>query len=64
MANNDLYGGMLYPNSSFVIDKTYSSFTEANANANSDEVLVGRYVLIAYTSNRVLEQWERVLAES
>lgn len=61
--SNSIYGGILYPNSSFHIDKVYSSFKEANDNAATDNVLLGRYVLIAYTE-RALEQWERVFAES
>ena len=47
--NNSIYGGILYPNSSFHIDKIYSNFKEANDNAANDNVLLGRYVLIAYT---------------
>ena len=61
--DNLIYGGILYPNSSFHIDKVYNSFAEANESAENDGVLVGRYVLIAYTE-RALEQWERVFAES
>jgi hypothetical protein len=47
MANN-LYGGISYPNSSFVFDKIYSSYAEADSHKQDDGVLVGRYILVAY----------------
>lgn len=61
MAQN-IYGGISYPNSSFVFDRIYNSFTQANEKADEDNVLVGRFILIAYTE-RPLMQWERNLAQ-
>lgn len=49
MANN-LYGGIAYPQSSFVFDKICSSYTEAKSKVSTDGVLIGRYILIAYSS--------------
>lgn len=57
MANN-LYGGIIYPNTSFVFDKIYPNKTEMEANANTDGVLIGRYVLVAY-SKEAFNQDER-----
>lgn len=57
-----MYGGIVYPDNSFVFDKIYNSFTQANEKANTDNVLVGRFILIAYTE-RPLMQWERNLAQ-
>ena len=48
MAEN-LYGGISYPNSSFIFDAVYSSYSEAKEKANNDGILIGRYVLIAYS---------------
>ena len=48
MAEN-LYGGISYPNSSFIFDAVYSSYSDAMENANKDGILIGRYVLIAYS---------------
>lgn len=59
---DNLYGGISYPNTSFVFDKIYNNFTQANEKANTDNVLVGRFILIAYTE-RPLMQWERNLAQ-
>jgi len=49
MANN-LYGGIIYPNTSFIFDKIYPNKTTMEENANTDGVLIGRYVLVAYSS--------------
>jgi hypothetical protein len=51
--NNNLYGGITYPNSSFIFDAFYSNYTNALAGAANDGVLIGRYVLVKY-SNAVL----------
>lgn len=59
---NGVYGGIMYPHSSFVFDKIYNNFKEANDNVDTDNVLVGRFILIAYTE-RPLMQWERNLAQ-
>ena len=48
MAEN-LYGGISYPNSSFIFDAVYSSYSDAMEKANKDGILIGRYVLIAYS---------------
>lgn len=61
--NNNLYGGILYPNTAFHFDKIYTSFKDANLSANTDGVLLGRYVLIAYT-DKPLDQSQRVIAQS
>ena len=45
---NSLYGGIEYPNSSFVFDKVYANYTEALEQVTTDSVLLGRYVLIKY----------------
>lgn len=45
---NGVYGGIMYPHSSFVFDKIYNNFKEANDNVDTDTVLVGRYILVAY----------------
>ena len=47
--NENLYGGISYPNSSFIFDAVYSSYSDAMENANKDGILIGRYVLIAYS---------------
>lgn len=52
MAEN-LYGGISYPNTSFIFDKVYPSYNEAQAaliktGEDKDQVLIGRYVLVAY----------------
>jgi hypothetical protein len=47
--SDNIYGGILYPNSSFIIDKIYSNYADAYYNAATDSILIGRYVLIAYT---------------
>lgn len=46
--SNSVYGGLNYPNSSFIFDKFYENYDEAVTNVNNDGVLVGRYVLIVY----------------
>lgn len=48
MAEN-LYGGISYPNTSFIFDAVYSSYSDAMEKANKDGILIGRYVLIAYS---------------
>ena len=52
MAEN-LYGGISYPNSSFIFDAVYSSYSEAMKKANEDGILIGRYVLIAYSNTPI-----------
>ena len=47
MAEN-LYGGISYPNTSFIFDKIYNNYTEAINNVSNDGILIGRYILIAY----------------
>lgn len=48
MAQN-IYGGISYPNTSFVFDKIYNSYADAIAGCKAgDSVLVSRYVLIQY----------------
>ena len=48
MAEN-IYGGISYPNTSFVFDKIYNSYADAVAGCKAgDSVLVSRYVLIQY----------------
>lgn len=48
MAQN-IYGGISYPNTSFVFDRTYPSYADAVAGCEEgDSVLVGRYILIQY----------------
>jgi hypothetical protein len=60
---NNFYGGIIYPNNSFVFDKIYNSFKEANDNVNTDAVLVGRYILVAYC-NTAFTKDERTRIES
>jgi hypothetical protein len=51
MSTNLLYGSDNYaPNTPFFFDKIYENFATAYALANSDGVMVGRYILIAYSS--------------
>lgn len=45
---NGVYGGIMYPHSSFVFDKVYDNYTAMMNGKVSDGVLVGRYVLISY----------------
>ena len=48
MAQN-IYGGISYPNTSFVFDKIYNSYADAVAGCKEgDSVLVSRYILIQY----------------
>ena len=48
MAEN-IYGGISYPNTSFVFDRTYDSYADAVAGCEAgDSILVGRYILIQY----------------
>ena len=47
MAEN-LYGGISYPNTSFIFDRIYNSYADANNNCIGDSVLIGRYILIQY----------------
>ena len=48
MAQN-IYGGISYPNTSFVFDKIYNSYADAVAGCKAgDSVLVSRYILIQY----------------
>lgn len=48
MAEN-IYGGISYPNTSFVFDKIYNSYADAVAGCKAgDSVLVSRYILIQY----------------
>jgi hypothetical protein len=42
------YGDILYPNSPFIIDKIYPNLAEAQGNAASDGILLGRYIMVAY----------------
>lgn len=51
MSTNLLYGSDNYaPNTPFFFDKIYENFATAYASANSDGVMIGRYILIAYSS--------------
>lgn len=52
MAEN-LYGGISYPNSSFIFDAVYSSYSNAMEKADNDGILIGRYVLIAYSDTPI-----------
>lgn len=47
MAEN-LYGGISYPNTSFIFDRTYNSYADASNECIGDSVLIGRYILIQY----------------
>lgn len=48
MAEN-LYGGISYPNTSFIFDRTYNSYADASIGcAEGDSILIGRYILIQY----------------
>lgn len=47
MAEN-LYGGISYPNTSFIFDRTYNSYADASDKCIRDSVLIGRYILIQY----------------
>lgn len=48
MAQN-MYGGISYPNTSFVFDKIYDSYADAMVGCEAgDSVLIGRYILIQY----------------
>ena len=48
MAQN-IYGGISYPNTSFIFDKIYNSYADAVAGCKAgDSILVSRYVLIQY----------------
>ena len=48
MAQN-IYGGISYPNTSFIFDKIYNSYADAVAGCKAgDSVLVSRYILIQY----------------
>ena len=47
MAEN-LYGGISYPNNSFVFDRIYNSYADASNECIGDSVLIGRYILIQY----------------
>lgn len=52
------YGDIKRINSSpFVFDRYYSSRTEMDEHASSDNVYVGRYVLVKYTYNDVGKYW-------
>lgn len=45
----NIYGGISYPNTSFVFDKIYDSYADAVDGCNEgDSILVGRYILIQY----------------
>ena len=44
----NLYGGISYPNTSFIFDRTYNSYADASNECIGDSVLIGRYVLIQY----------------
>lgn len=44
----NIYNGINYPHSSFVFDKIYRNYIEAQSNVATDNILLGRYVLIAY----------------
>ena len=46
---SNIYGGQSIP-SWHQFDKIYNNYAEANNNASTDNVLLGRYVLIAYTT--------------
>ena len=48
MAQN-MYGGISYPNTSFIFDKIYNSYADAVIGCEAgDSVLVSRYILIQY----------------
>ena len=46
--STNIYGGIIYPNSSFIFDRIYNNYEEAINSVNNDGVLLGRYVLITY----------------
>jgi hypothetical protein len=58
---NNLYGGIMYPYSSFVFDKIYDNYTTMEKNANSDGILVGRYVLISYCDTAFTQDERNIL---
>lgn len=63
MSINLLYGSDNYaPNTPFFFDKVYPNFKEASLNAPQDGVMIGRYILIAY-SNEAYSKDERVALE-
>lgn len=49
--NSGIYGGFFYPGTPFVFDKVYTNYTEAIENCSTDDVLIGRYVLIKYANS-------------
>lgn len=52
---SNLYGGISYPDNSFVFDKIYTSESEALKGAKTDGVLLGRYILVSYCPGAVLD---------
>lgn len=46
--NNNIYGGITYPHSSFIFDYVFPNYKNAIKNIKNDGILIGRYVLIAY----------------
>lgn len=44
----NIYGGISYPNTSFIFDKICNNYAEAIRLAEEDGVLIGRYILIRY----------------
>ena len=63
MSNNLTYGGIIYPDNSFVFDKIYNNFYEASEDVGNDTVLVGRYILVAYCDTAFTKD-ERTKIES
>lgn len=63
MSNNLTYGGIVYPDNPFVFDKIYNNFKKANDNVDTDTVLVGRYILVAYCNTSFTKD-ERTRIES
>lgn len=45
-----IYGGFFYPGTPFVFDKVYKNYTEAMKKCSTDDILIGRYILIKYAN--------------
>lgn len=61
--DQSLYGGIAYPTSPFVFDAVYPNYNEALAMAETDKILIGRYILVAYC-NEIFEKDQRITYET
>lgn len=59
---NNIYGGVVYPHSSFVFDHVYHNYKEAEESVKTGALFVGRYILICYCP-QALETDDRVALE-